>query len=178
MPEVRIAHFQHYWEAELARGYLDEAGLPCRLVSDNVAGGVSYLGGLAGASLLVAEEVEEPARAVLESAGILGGGEDGPVPLVERELPPALRAEVADLEERLRRLRKEQSRHLLWMALGVTPAAAIPLVGLALEGNVGLMAVLCVLVVFVEGARWMKAADEARRLERWRAEIEEEAEGL
>lgn len=177
MSETRIAHFQHYWEAELARGYLDDAGIPCRLVSDNVAGGVSYVGGLSGAALFVAEEVEDAARVVLESAGILGGDEDEAFPLAERDLPPDLRAEAADVEERLGKLRKEQSRHLLWMALGVTPAAVIPLVGLALEDNVTLMALLCVLVVLVEGFRWMRTSVDVRRLERRRSEIEEEAEG-
>lgn len=179
MPDTFLAHFSHRWEAEFAQGFLDDAGVPSRLVSDDAAGGSPYMGGLAGATLFVAPAHAEEARAALESAGLLRpAGEAPPVPLAERPLPPVLRAEAADIEERLRRARKAEMRHVVFMFLGITPAAVVPLVGLALEGNVALMALLCVLVVFVEGWRWIRAGREVQRLEDALARLEEEAEGL
>jgi hypothetical protein len=64
-------------------------------------------------------------------------------------------------------------RHFIRCMLGVTPAAAIPVVGLALEGNVALLALLCVMVTFVEGWRWIRAGRLAKRLERELAILEE-----
>lgn len=178
MSEIRIAHFQHHWEGEFARGFLEEAGVPSRLVSDHAAGGSPYLGSMAGASLLVPEEATERAREVLEAAGVLGTREEARPALLERPLPPVLRADAADLTEQLRKARKSEVRHGVFTLMGVTPAAVVPLVGLALEGNVALVALLCVLVVFVEGWQWIKAGREVARLEAALAELEEEADTL
>lgn len=177
MSETLLASFVQHWEAELARGYLEDAGVPSRLISDNLAGGHTYMGGLSGASLLVAAERAEEAYQVLASAGLVAPvGDDGPTPASPPlPLPPAERAERDDILEALAAARKAETRHALWCMLGVTPAAVIPLVGLALEGNVALMAVLCGLVVLVEGWRWVAASRKVRGLEVALADVEERA---
>ena len=136
MAETRLAHFDRHWEAELARGYLEDAGIPSRLVSDNLAGGQLYMGNLAGASLLVASE-------------------------------------------RLEAARKAEVRHFIRCMLGVTPTAVIPIVGLALKGKVALLALLCVLVVLVEGWQWIRAGRLVKQLgeELVRLDEDTEAEG-
>lgn len=171
MSETLLARFNHHWEAEMARGYLEDAGVPSRLVSDNLAGGYTYMGNLAGASLLVASERAEEAYRVLADAGVVeppeGAGDAGRgLPEGGAEaLPPAIRVERADLVEELRLARKAELRHLVWCMLGMTPAAVVPFVGLALEGNVALMALLCVLVVWVEGWRWIRSGRRVKALE-------------
>jgi hypothetical protein len=171
MSETLLARFNHHWEAEMARGYLEDAGVPSRLVSDNLAGGYTYMGNLSGASLLVATERVDEAYRVLADAGLVEPPEGArdeagdPSRVVEEPLPPALRAERADLVEELRAARKAEMRHLVWCMIGLTPAAVIPFVGLAIEGNVALMALLCVLVVFVEGWRWIRSGRSVRALE-------------
>lgn len=185
MAETRIAWFNHHWQAEMARGYLEDAGIASRLVSDNLAGGFTYMGSIAGASLLVAEARAEEAIRVLEDAGVVGetqedslggpdGGRSGRIePPPERSLPPVLRAERDDLVERLAAARKEERRHLIWCVLGMSPAALVPFLGLALEGNVALMALLCALVVLVEGWRGVRSGREARQLELALADLED-----
>ena len=171
MSETLLARFNHHWEAEMARGYLEDAGVPSRLISDNLAGGYTYMGDLSGASLLVATERADEAYQVLADAGLVespeGAADETPDPseAEEQALPPALRAERADVVEELRAARKAEMRHLVWCMIGITPAAVIPFVGLALEGNVALMALLCVLVVFVEGWRWILAGRRVKALE-------------
>ncbi len=176
MPETRLAHFDHHWEAEMARGYLDDAGLPSRLVSDNLAGGYTYVGSVSGASLLIAAELFDEARRVLTSAGVLHPAPEegdalstevrpGPAPTATPPLAPLQEADRRDLTERLTAARKAEVRHFIRCMLGVTPAAVIPVVGLALEGNVALLALLCVLVTLVEGWRWIRAGRLVKRLE-------------
>jgi len=171
MPETLLAHFAHHWEAEMARGYLEEAEIPSRLISDNLAGGHFYMGSIAGASLLVATPRLEDARRVLGDAGVLGTGH----PLAERPLSGVARADREDLTERLRAARKAEVRHFIRCMLGMTPTAVIPVVGLALEGNVALIALLCVLVVFVEGWKWIRAGKLVKRLQAEIATLEREA---
>lgn len=177
MSETLLARFSHHWEAEMARGYLEDAGVPSRLVSDNLAGGHTYMGSLAGASILVATERAEEAYQVLANAGVVEppGASLAPGDPDDR-LPPALRAERQDLVERIAAARKAEMRHFIWCMLGITPAAAIPLVGLALEGNVALMALLCVLVVLVEGWRWIRAGRLVKALEAELSRVDEDAD--
>ena len=179
MSEVRIAHYWHRYEADMARGFLDEAGIPCRLLSDDAAGGVSYIGGLAGASVIVAEVHAEEAAQVLESAGMqLGYGEEsGPaVELAQRAeaLPPVARADLDDLTHALKAAQKKEFRHYVGCLLGVTPAALIPVVGLAMKGEVALMVLLSVLVCFSEGWKAVKFSREVKRIEAALATLEEE----
>ena len=92
-----------------------------------------------------------------------------------RALSPALRADLADVELALTRARKKEVRHFVWASFGVSPAALVPFLGLAVEGQTVLLAVLCGMVVVVEGWRWLKARAEVKNLEGTLAELQEEA---
>jgi hypothetical protein len=181
MREIRLAHFDHHWEAELARGYLEDAGLPSRLVSDNLAGGHAYVGSVAGASLLVGSDHLEEAREVLSRAGMLSGAASDPASgrrgadraPARRPLEPVQRADLADLTEELKAARRAEVRHFIRCMLGITPAAVIPAVGLVLEGNVALLALLCVLVSLVEGRNWIRAGRVTKRLQEELERMEE-----
>lgn len=112
MSEVRVAYFRHRYEADMARGFLDDADTPCRLISDNAAGGVAYVGGLAGAWILVGEANAEAAVDVLESAGMLTTLETPAGPAAERQL--RLRSNTPQRpRRRLRRVVIRQRRHRL-----------------------------------------------------------------
>ena len=180
MSQVLLAHFKFLHEAEYAKGFLDDAGIRCWLKSDDAAGGAPYIGGLAGAGLIVDARDVERGRAVLDGVGGLAdpaSDEDRLPEWVPEEtsLPPALRADLVDLELELKRARKSEVRHFVWAMFGVSPAAIIPLLGLAREGRVARVALLCVMVVFWEGWRWIQAGREVKRLEsameRLRAEL-------
>jgi ubiquinone/menaquinone biosynthesis C-methylase UbiE len=70
---VEAAAFRHLHEAELARGYLDDAGIPAAAVGDP-AGEIQYGKRFSpGARLLVRAEDLEPARQVLRGAGVIPG---------------------------------------------------------------------------------------------------------
>ena len=179
MREVRIVHYRHRYEADMARGFLDEADIPCRLVSDDAAGGIAYLGGLAGAWVIVAEADAGAAVDVLESAGMRTGPEKPSGPAVDLALradalTPVARSELDDLTSALEKAHKDEFKFFVRCLLGVTPAAVIPLVGLALKGEVALIALLCVLVVFSEGWKAVKANREVKRLEQALARLEED----
>jgi len=75
-------------------------------------------------------------------------------------------AEREDLEERLLAVRKKKNRHLLWAVLGLSPAALIPAIGLLVEGNMGLLIVLLVLVFFGQVYGLARTSSEARKLEK------------
>ncbi|HSG09380.1 MAG TPA: DUF2007 domain-containing protein [Longimicrobiales bacterium] len=170
MSEARIAHFRHRYQADMARGFLDDAGIPCRLLSDDAAGGVAYIGGLAGAWVIVAEENADAAVEVLGSAGMQLGPEEpsGPAAELARRadtLPPVARSDLDDLTHALEKAHKSELRHFLGCLLGATPAAIIPLVGLAARGEMALIALLTVLIVLSEGRKAVKASREVKRLE-------------
>lgn len=179
MPETVIARFSMRWEADLAQGFLDDADVPSRIVSDGAAGGQPYVGGLAGASLLVSTDHAQSARRVLEAAGVLeppGGSRE--VEETHQPLPPVLQADHDDLMEELEAAQKAELKHFVRAMLGMSPAAVIPFIGLAREGNVALLAVLCVLVVFAEGWRWIQAGRRVRRLKIALTDLQERADGL
>jgi hypothetical protein len=68
---VEVASFRHLYEAELARGYLDDAGIPAAAVGDP-AGEIQYGKKFSpGARLLVRAGDLGRARGVLRKAGIL-----------------------------------------------------------------------------------------------------------
>jgi hypothetical protein len=73
---------------------------------------------------------------------------------------------LEDMEHRLDAVRRREKRHLLWMFLGVSPAAAIPALGLFLEGSSDLLLLLFLLVSVVHCVYWNKAAREAERMEK------------
>ena len=176
---VRIAHYQHRYEADMARGFLDDADIPCSLLSDDAAGGISYIGGLAGAWVIVGEADAEAAVEVLTGAGMPVGplAPSGPaVELARRAdaLPPLERSDAQDLTQALEAAQKAEFKYFVRCLLGVAPAAFIPLVGLAARGETALLALLTVLVVFTEGWKAIKSSREVKRLERALARLEEE----
>ncbi len=181
MSEVTVARFKFLHEAEYAQGFLNEAGIRCLLKPDNAAGGAPYIGGLAGAALVVTAGDVDRSLEVLRDVGVLeeaeGSGSASRVGEEERRqaLPPALRADLTDVELALERARKKEARHFAFAVFGMSPAALVPFVGLALEGEGALLAVLCVMVVIVEGWRWFMARDRVRSLEVTLVELQEEA---
>jgi len=74
-------------------------------------------------------------------------------------------ADLLDGTDRLNTAKSHSRRHLLWASLGFSPMALIPLLGLFMEGSLGLVATLSVLVVGVELWRYTKAKQEVRYLE-------------
>lgn len=177
---TRIAYYRHRYQADLARGFLDDADIPCQLLSDDTAGGVSYIGGLAGAWVIVGDEDAERAREVLDGAGMLVDPEaasSGPaVELARRAdtLPPVARSDLDDLTRALDRARKDEFRYFLRSVLGLSPAAVIPFIGLAREGRIALVGLLMVLVFVTEGWKGIKMGREVKRLEGALARLEEE----
>lgn len=94
---------------------------------------------------------------------ILMNDEGGRVPTIPE--PTAIAS--ADLTDALRELddaQRRSKRHLMWALLGLSPAALIPFMGLLAEGSFGLIVVLVVLVLLVEGWRYVRAEKEASRL--------------
>ena len=179
MDEVPVAHFTLRWEADYARGFLEDSGIPCRLQDAALGAGGFYAGDLHGASVLVLEEDLQRAREALEAAGVLraeGAIEVVPPPLLERDLSLIMRSDVTDIQEALKVARRKVDRHTLYLLLGVTPAALIPLFGLVLQGNGGLIALLCVLIGVREIGRLIKASREVSRLEFLLMEMEDEAD--
>jgi hypothetical protein len=179
MSEVRVAHFRYRHEADMARGFLDDADIPCRLISDDAAGGAAYLGGLAGAWVLVREEHGQGALEVLESAGMLTALQEptGPAADLARRadaLPPVPRSELDDLTRALEKARKDEFKYFVLCLLGVSPAAVIPLAGLVVQEEIALFLLLAVLVVLSEGWKGIKAGREVKRLEAALASLEEE----
>jgi hypothetical protein len=72
--EVDVAAFRHLHEAELARGYLDHAGIRASALGDS-AGEIQYGKKFSpGARLLVRAGDLENARQVLEDAGVMDDG--------------------------------------------------------------------------------------------------------
>jgi predicted Fe-Mo cluster-binding NifX family protein len=70
MGPVLIARFGYRHEAELAMGFLEDAGIDAVLVADDAGGAGVGLTISNLARILVAPERAEEARGVLESAGI------------------------------------------------------------------------------------------------------------
>jgi hypothetical protein len=73
--------------------------------------------------------------------------------------------EREDLESRLETARRRERRHLLWMVLGISPAAVVPALGLLREGSLGLLVLLAVLVTATQWVSWTRASKEAEALE-------------
>ena len=84
-------------------------------------------------------------------------------------------AEREDLERRLLAVRKKKNRHLLWAVLGLSPAALIPAIGLLVEGEMGLLMVLVVLVFLGQLYGLAKTSSEARKLEKELLQLSEAA---
>jgi hypothetical protein len=179
MREVWVAHFGLRWQAEFALGFLQDADIVARIVDDGGVGTGPYTGDLMGASLLVPEDCEAEARRTLETAGVLADPAlrrpEAP-PLLDRPLPPVLRADAQDVTDELAMARKAATRHALFALLGVTPAALLPMIGLLLQGSAPLVVTLCVLVALSEMRKWFRASKDVNRLEMLLLEYEDEAD--
>ena len=82
--------------------------------------------------------------------------------------------ELEDMELTLQKVHRKEKRHLLWMVLGISPAAVLPALGLLREGSLGLLVILGVLVTFTQWYSWTKASKEAERLEKAIRQLREE----
>jgi hypothetical protein len=76
-----------------------------------------------------------------------------------------VQAEVEEVLEDLRKVRKRKKRHALWAIIGLSPAAVIPAVGLLMEGSLGLFVILCVLVTATQIIGWSKELKREGELE-------------
>jgi hypothetical protein len=89
------------------------------------------------------------------------------------EMAALTSADLADARRNLAAAEGRAQRHLVWLILGLSPAALIPFVGLLIEGSPELLFVLVWLVLIVEGWRYLRASREVRRLRAVVARIEE-----
>ena len=68
---VVVASFNHRYEAEIAQGYLHDAGIECVISADDAGGTDLGLGFTRRVRLIVLTDKEAEARKVLEDAGVL-----------------------------------------------------------------------------------------------------------
>lgn len=73
---VILARFHYRHEAELAHGYLQDAGIPAGLFIDDAGGMEVGLAFANPARLVVHRDRAVEAREILESAGVLNGKAD------------------------------------------------------------------------------------------------------
>ncbi len=75
IPTTVVARFHYRHEAELARGYLESAGVDSALLIDDAGGMDVGLAFVNPARLVVRDEDKQRARGVLVDAGMLERGE-------------------------------------------------------------------------------------------------------
>ena len=75
IPTTIVARFHYRHEAELARGYLESAGVDSALLIDDAGGMDVGLAFVNPARLVVRDEDKQRARGVLVDAGMLERGE-------------------------------------------------------------------------------------------------------
>ena len=75
IPTTIVARFHYRYEAELARGYLESAGVDSALLIDDAGGMDVGLAFVNPARLVVRDEDKQRARGVLVDAGMLERGE-------------------------------------------------------------------------------------------------------
>ena len=75
IPTTIVARFHYRHEAELARGYLESAGVDSALLIDDAGGMNVGLAFVNPARLVVRDEDKQRARGVLVDAGMLERGE-------------------------------------------------------------------------------------------------------
>lgn len=104
---------------------------------------------------------------------------EGPTPVPDG-MRALLQADLDDLTERLEGARRRYRRHLLWLLLGASPGALLPMLFVVSEVGGGALVVVILGVLMVEGWRALRAKRLIRRLEtqfmevrdRWDATIE------
>lgn len=73
---MKLARFNHRHQAEIARGYLEDAGIPAALSADDGGGAFGMpiaTGGGGFPTLFVREDQLERAREILEETGMMEG---------------------------------------------------------------------------------------------------------
>ena len=84
-----------------------------------------------------------------------------------------IRADLDDLETQLEQERKSYQRHLLWLVLGASPGALLPMLFVMTEfGGAALVAVILTVIV-LEGWRAFSAKRTIRGLETLEMELRE-----
>ena len=78
IPTTVVARFHYRHEAELAHGYLEDAGVPTALFIDDAGGMDVGLAFVNPARVVVRVEDEKRAREVLTDVGMLTDGEGDP----------------------------------------------------------------------------------------------------
>lgn len=76
-----------------------------------------------------------------------------------------LESERRDLEEQLQKRRRASRRHTLWAVLGVSPGAIVPLLAVASEFGITVVAALSFFVAAVEAWRAVQARADAQEIE-------------
>lgn len=84
----------------------------------------------------------------------------------------------AELESAVRRKRAAARRHGLWALLGISPAAAIPLLGTTAEFGVAGLLAIGAAVFAIEGWRSIRANRAANELEREMGDLDAEIRAL
>lgn len=72
-----VARFGYRHEAELAKGYLDDAGIESMILADDAGGAYAGMTFSRSARIVVNTEDAVEAVRVLREAGVLGNGVDG-----------------------------------------------------------------------------------------------------
>ena len=76
-----------------------------------------------------------------------------------------LLSEQRDAEEMLEKTRKRYQRHVLWIALGISPGALVPMLYAFSEFGGNALVLVIALVIVLESWRAMKARMEVKRME-------------
>lgn len=84
--------------------------------------------------------------------------------------------EREDLERELQLALRKEKWHLIWMTLGISPAAVIPALGLLREGSFGLLILLGVLVTASQWVSWTRTSRKAEAIEEKLAVLSTESE--
>lgn len=138
--DVPIAEYPYRHEAEFAAGFLENAGIPFRLQTDDAGGADSFMTIARPARLWVRPEDVEEARDLLEIDDV----EVSP-PAVARRLSGNPNPSGTALVARERLLAGTLGGVALVLGLGLTPLALSPVLTLA---SLVLSPVLCIAAVF------------------------------
>lgn len=87
-----------------------------------------------------------------------------------------LQADLDDLDARLEEARRRYQRHLLWLLLGASPGALLPMLFVVSEVGGAALVVLILGVMVAEGWRALRAKRLIRRLETWSMEVRDRLE--
>ena len=146
--DVPIAEYLYRHEAEFAAGFLEDAGIPFRLQTDDAGGADSFMTIARPARLWVRREDVEEARDVLEIDDVKIGG-----PAVVRRLPARPDAFGTVLLGRERLLAGTLGGVFFAVGFGITPLALSPVLALV---SFCMALVLGIAAVFGRTARLLR----------------------